>query len=274
MHAGQSGRWRIACLALVLLISTAVSAFALERAFWIRYPAISPDGRTVVFSYQAATSGRCPSTGGVATPLTVGESLQHHARVVARRLAASRSRRTVTATLDVYVMPAEGGESTRLTFHSADETPTSFTPDGKAVLFTASILDAPSNVLFPNSAQPELYRVSLDGGMPVAGAHHAGDLRDVTTERESVSRTRTSPDSRWNGASTITPRSRARCGSTTSPRNRHTRLTAFGADNRQPVWGPDDQSLYYLSEAQRHVQRVADEPGRRIAPGAGHERTR
>ena len=30
--------------------------------------------------------------------------------------------------------------------------------------------------------------------------------------------------------------------------NRHTRLTDFGADDRQPVWGPDDDTLYYLSE--------------------------
>jgi tricorn protease len=35
-------------------------------------------------------------------------------------------------------MPAGGGEATRLTFHSADETPFSFTPDGRCVLFGAA----------------------------------------------------------------------------------------------------------------------------------------
>src|ERR1043166_9911500 len=29
---------------------------------------------------------------------------------------------------------------------------------------------------------------------------------------------------------------------------KHTRLTGFGADNRQPVWGPGDESLWFLSE--------------------------
>src|SRR5262249_24076567 len=29
---------------------------------------------------------------------------------------------------------------------------------------------------------------------------------------------------------------------------RHTRLTEFGADDRQPVWAPGDDALFYLSE--------------------------
>ena len=40
---------------------------------------------------------------------------------------------------DVYIMSADGGAARRLTTHSASELPTAFTPDGKQVLFTASI---------------------------------------------------------------------------------------------------------------------------------------
>ena len=38
--------------------------------------------------------------------------------------------------------------------------------DGKAVLFTAAVLDAPANVQFPGGSQPELYRVAVGGGAP------------------------------------------------------------------------------------------------------------
>src|SRR5947207_296945 len=132
----------------------AASGTALAGA--LRSPAISPDGHTVVFEYRG-NLWKVPATGGGATALTVGAD--YNTRPVwspdGSRIAFASDR---NGNFDVFVMPAEGGEAKRLTTHSADEFPTSFTPDGKAVLFNASILDAPTNVEFPNDAQPELYR--------------------------------------------------------------------------------------------------------------------
>src|SRR5436190_1961536 len=42
---------------------------------WMRYPAISPDGRTIAFSYRGDIY-LVPSGGGTATPLTIGESYE------------------------------------------------------------------------------------------------------------------------------------------------------------------------------------------------------
>ena len=44
----------------------AVAAPAAERALWLRYPAISPDGTTVAFSYRGDL-WKVPATGGTAS---------------------------------------------------------------------------------------------------------------------------------------------------------------------------------------------------------------
>jgi len=40
--------------------------------------------------------------------------------------------------VDLYSVPVNGGVPVRLTFHPADDTPLSFTPDGKGILFRSS----------------------------------------------------------------------------------------------------------------------------------------
>ena len=107
--------------AVMLASAGLVPARAAERALWLRYPAISPDGRTVAFEYQG-NLWKVPATGCVATALTVGEA--YNSVPVwspdGSRIAFASDR---NGNFDVYVMPAEGGEATRLTCHSADETP-------------------------------------------------------------------------------------------------------------------------------------------------------
>jgi tricorn protease len=232
-------------LPLVLALVTAVSASATERALWLRYPAISPDGKAVVFSYHG-NLWKVAATGGRAEPLTMSDA--YNTMPVwspdGTKLAFASDR---YGNFDVFVMPAEGGEAKRLTFHSADETPTSFTPDGKAVLFTAAILDAASNVLFPTAAQPELYQVGLDGGMPTqvltTPAIHAAYDRDgkrlaYTDQKGYEHEWRKHDNSSFARDLWLFD----------AASGKHTQLTPAGADNRQPVWAPDQKSLFFLSE--------------------------
>jgi Tol biopolymer transport system component/C-terminal processing protease CtpA/Prc len=235
--------WLLSVLCSLLLPAAPLSAA--EPALWLRYPAISPDGRTIAFSYHG-NLWTVPAAGGQAVALTV--SAAHNTRPVwspdGTHIAFASDR---NGNYDVFVMPAGGGEAARLTFHSADEFPTSFTPDGRHVLFGATILDAPANVQFPSGVLTELYAVDLDGHMPEqvlsTPANYAvfdpsGGRLAYSDQRGMEMEWRKHDNSSF--ARNVWVWDRAS--------DRHTRLTAFGTDNRQPVWGPDGASLDYLSE--------------------------
>jgi tricorn protease len=62
--------------------------------------------------------------------------------------------------LDLYVVPATGGEPRRLTFHPGPDLARGWTPDGKSVLF------ASNRNAYADSGQ--LFKVALEGGFPAA----------------------------------------------------------------------------------------------------------
>ena len=242
----DAGRGRKAgVLGIFLAVFVAVAAQSAERALWLRYPAISPDGKTVAFTYHG-NLWKVASTGGTAEPLTLSDA--HNTMPVwspdGTKIAFASDR---YGNFDVFVMPAEGGEAQRLTFHSADETPSSFTPDGKAVLFSAAILDSAANVLFPTGAQPELYEVGLDGGMPrqVLTTPAIYAVFDREGKRLAYSDQK-GYEMEWRKHDNSSF-ARDVCLYDVAS-GKHTQLTPAGADNRQPVWAPDQKSLYFLSE--------------------------
>ena len=119
-----------------------------DNALWMRYPAISPDGQTILFSYKGDIY-KVSSAGGTAFPLTISDSYEfapvwsHDGKSIA--FASDRY-----GNFDVFVMPATGGEARRLTFHSGNEIPSSFTGNDKQVLFSAARQDLVTEPAFPN----------------------------------------------------------------------------------------------------------------------------
>ncbi|MBK6937435.1 MAG: PD40 domain-containing protein [Chitinophagaceae bacterium] len=113
-------------VAPVLLSLLSITGFAQENPLWLRYPAISPDAGTVVFSYQGDLY-KVAAGGGPATLLTLHEGYDympvwsHDGKSIA--FASDRY-----GNFDVFIMPASGGEAKRLTHFPAPTFPRIFLP--------------------------------------------------------------------------------------------------------------------------------------------------
>src|ERR1700757_4378996 len=85
---------------------------------WLRYPSISPDGKTIAFSFEGHLF-LVPANGGLAQPLTAGPA--HDTAPVWSRdgksIAFASDR---YGHYDVFLVGADGGEARRLTTHSSD----------------------------------------------------------------------------------------------------------------------------------------------------------
>ena len=238
------------CMRNVLLALLAMLAFeisdAQKAASWLRTSAISPDGNTIVFTYKGDLY-RVPSSGGPAVPLTLHEAhdympvWSHDGKSIA--FASDRY-----GNFDIFIMPATGGEAKRLTYHSASEQPYDFSPDDQYVIFGASRLDAADNRQFPASYMPELYKVPVTGGRvqqvlttPAEDVRisHNGNLliyHDKKGGENTFRKHHTSSIARdiWTYDATT---------------GRHTKITAFAGEDRNPVFADQEKSIYYLSES-------------------------
>jgi len=149
---------------------------------------------------------------------------------------------------DVFTIPAAGGSATRLTYHSASDFPSDFSPDGRKVVFTSSRLDRQTAVVFPSRAMSELYQVAVDGGAPqmlfttpaIDARWNASGERLLYHDRKGYE-----DDYRKHHLSSIA-RDIWQYDVTTDT---HSRLTDFPGEDREPVWGENEESFYYLSEA-------------------------
>src|SRR5690606_11428658 len=208
-------------------------------------PAISPDGSTLVFTYRGDLY-RVPATGGVATRLTTHPA--HDFMPVwsrdGRQIAFASDR---YGNFDIFVMPAQGGEARRLTVHSADEYPYAFSADGRSVIYGAARLDAAESRVFPSAAQPELYQVSVEGGRPVQLLTTPAEAVDVSPDgRFLVYEDRKGQENAWRKHHTSSVARDLWVYDVTS--GTHRKLTTFAGEDRNPVFGDDGSTVYYLSE--------------------------
>ena len=145
------------------LASISISGSSQDQVEWYRYPAISPNGKTIAFVYKGDIY-TVSASGGEAVALTANPAhdylpvWSHNGDYIA--FASNRY-----GNMDVFIVPSRGGEPKRLTYHSADELPYAFTADDKHVLFGAARYDMASSRLYPTASQPELYSVPVNGGL-------------------------------------------------------------------------------------------------------------
>lgn len=123
-----------------------------------RFPSVSPDGSSIAFSYQGDI-WTVPSAGGRAVRLTVHEAYESKPKWSpdGGKIAFISDRH---GNDDLFVMDADGGNITLLTYHSTSDELTGWT-DNNELLFT-------TNRLFNQVEwEPEIHTVSVDGGTPV-----------------------------------------------------------------------------------------------------------
>lgn len=234
-------------LALVLSLAAlpATSLAAQAAPSWMRYPAISPDGQSLAFTYQGDLY-RVPVAGGVATQLT-----QHAAQDMTPVWSPDGTQLVFASdrhgNFDLFVMPAAGGEAKRLTFHSADEVPYSFAPGGRNVVFGAARMDAAANRQYPTGSQPELYQVPVAGGRPLQIlTTPAEDARYSADGRWLVYHDRKGGENQWRKHHTSAIARDIWVMDTRA--GTHRKVTGFAGEDRTPILTDGDRAIYYLSE--------------------------
>ncbi|MDX5477746.1 MAG: peptidase S41, partial [Cyclobacteriaceae bacterium] len=232
------------CLTLFFIGMISIS-MAEDNPKWLRYPAISPDGSKIAFTYKGDLY-LVPTAGGKATQLTFHQA--HDFMPVwskdGKQIAFASDR---YGNFDVFVMDAEGGQANRLTYHSNDEMPYSFSADNQSVIFGGVRQDLAEHRQYPTGSQPELYQVSAKGGRVDQVWTIPSEYVQVSKDGKSmVYHDKKGGENEW--------RKRHQSAITRdiwmydASSNTHKMITSFAGEDRNPVFAPSGNDIYYLSE--------------------------
>ena len=227
------------CFSTLLVLA---SAQAQETPGWIRANSISPDGKTIAFSYKGDIF-TVPSEGGLALQITSNKAYESDPK-----WSADGSKIVFTSTRegskDIYVTSAWGGKPKRLTNMPGNELPLAVSENGDVYFsWYTSEIQSPGFDGFPGD--PAVYRTNLDGKapqivtsltIPALSINSKGQFlyEDWKGYEDPLRKHHTSSVTRdiwlWDGA------------------REFKKLTTYAGEDRNPVWGPDGDTYYYLSE--------------------------
>ncbi len=231
----------LAFFALICGAFTLQAQTTADAPLWLRYPAVSPDGKQIAFGYEGDIY-LVPAEGGKARQLTTNPA--YDARPVwspdGSRIAFMSDRE---GSRDIYVVSVEGGAAKRVTTRSGAEIPYVFTADDQ-IIFGSAVMPTDIDRQMPQGTYPQLYKVSADGGRPEL--YQAQPMLDISL----------APDGRilYNDSKGYEdPWRKHHTSSVTRDiwlfdDGAYTRLTEFKGEDRNPVWASDYKNYYYLSE--------------------------
>lgn len=233
-------------LVLYLTIVQTIFVFAAEEnPLWMRYPSISPDGKEIAFSYKGNIY-LVGSNGGNAIRLTTNTEFASQPiwspdgekiAFVAYRDNGLR---------DIALMSRNGAFDKFITTHSANETPYAFTTDGKSIVFGAHYQDPVESALVPGIF-PELYKVSVEGGLPeMILAYAAQNINFDRTGQKFLYQDLKGFENTWrkHHTSSVTRDIWEYDLSTGKSRI----LISRDGEDTDPVYAPDGKGFYFLSE--------------------------
>lgn len=232
-------------LLAIAIASIPIPGISQNQVEWYRYPAISPNGKTIAFVYKGDIY-TVPAAGGDAVALTANTAhdylpvWSHNGDYIA--FASNRY-----GNMDVFIVPSKGGEPKRLTFHSTDELPYAFTADDKYILFGAARFDMASSRLYPTPSQPELYSVPVNGGIveqvlpvPAEGVSVSKDGKIIAFHDKKGGEN----EFRKHHKSSIT----RDIWIYNTQNQEYKQLTTYKGEDRNPVFAPGDSVIYFLRE--------------------------
>jgi len=227
------------------LVALAKSLLGAETPTWLRYPAISPDGTTIVFQYQGDIF-KVDANGGMATALTSNSAYDTQPvwSPDGKTIAFASDR---FGNFDIFTISVEGGSPNRITFNSGNEKPSSFTPDGKFILFSGLISDTPENAMFPSGGVPELYSISVKGGRenqiltsPALFANYSSDKSLLLYQDQK------GYENQWRKHHTSSVTRDIWIYDVNS--KKHSKFSSFKGEDLNPIFSSDNKDVYYLSE--------------------------
>lgn len=122
-------------------------------SYFLSAPSLSPDGQTVVFSFEGDL-WKASIANGEAVRLTAMQGYETNARISPDGQWVAFTGRQM-GNPDVYLMPLAGGEIKQLTFHSGNDDVNSWSWDSRRIYFTSN-----------RAGQQSGYTVELTGGTP------------------------------------------------------------------------------------------------------------
>jgi tricorn protease len=124
-----------------------------SEAYFLSQPALTPDGKTVIFSFEGDL-WKVDVPGGQAYRLTAMQGYENNAKVSPDGKWIAFTGRQY-GNPDVYVMPVGGGDIKQITFHSGNDEVNSWSWDSKTIYFTSNRMGQISG-----------FKVSMNGGTP------------------------------------------------------------------------------------------------------------
>ena len=231
---------------LTLIFAMIATAFVAQASpLWMRYPAISPDGKQIAFCYKGSIYV-AEAAGGEATRITPTAHYDYAPvwSPDSKTIAFASNR---YGNFDIFTVDAKGGTPKRVTTNSASEEPSAFSPDGKKIYFSASISDPVESALFPKGSMQELYAIPVGGGRyervlatPAQTLCFSKDgKRFLYQDRKGGE-----DDLRKHHTSSIT----RDIWIYDTESGKHTQLSQWEGENRNPQFADNDQTIYYLTE--------------------------
>ena len=241
---------RIFTTIAALTVATAMAS-AQETPLWLRSNSISPDGKEIAFTYKGNIY-IVDADGGQARQITTNPAYDTTPIWTpdGQNIVFCSTREK---SKDVFMIPAKGGKPVRITTHPHNETPVAVLNDG-TILFSAAIEQDTEYGNFPGDAQ--LYAVSQNGGRPQRvtslpiknmSINKDGEIiyEDYKGYEDPFRKHHTSSVTRdiW----LYTPEPGQEEFAITG-KGTFKKISDFVGEDRNPVFAPDGDTFYYLSE--------------------------